>query len=90
MIGSTDKLAAYPKDHPVWFQNVFARLYHNLGIDPATTVADRGGRLMALLDGDLKRPVPMALDEDDRRLGASAGDHDRIDVRPLGGQCEMG
>ncbi len=24
--------------------------YHNLGIDPATTVADRGGRPMALLD----------------------------------------
>ncbi|MGB0069069.1 MAG: DUF1501 domain-containing protein, partial [Isosphaeraceae bacterium] len=39
VIGSTDKLAAYPKDRPVWFQNVFATLYHNLGIDPATTVA---------------------------------------------------
>ncbi len=25
-------------------------LYHNLGIDPATTAADRGGRPMALLD----------------------------------------
>jgi Protein of unknown function (DUF1501) len=32
------------------FQNVFATLYHNLGIDPATTVADREGRPMALLD----------------------------------------
>ena len=53
VIGSTDKLAAYPKDRPVWFQNVFAtlyHLYHNLGIDPATTVADREGRTMALLD----------------------------------------
>ncbi len=50
VIGSTDKLAAYPKDRPVWFQNVFATLYHNLGIDPATTVADREGRPMALLD----------------------------------------
>ena len=50
VIGSTDKLAAYPKDRPVWFQNVFATLYHNLGIDPATKVFDRGGRPMALLD----------------------------------------
>jgi hypothetical protein len=50
VIGSTDKLAAYPKDRPVWFQNVFATLYHNLGIDPATIVPDRAGRPMALLD----------------------------------------
>lgn len=50
VIGATDKLAAYPKDRPVWFQNVFATLYHNLGIDPATIVTDRGGRPMALLD----------------------------------------
>jgi Protein of unknown function (DUF1501) len=50
VIGSTDRLAAYPKDRPVWFENVFATLYHNLGIDPTTTVADRGGRPMALLD----------------------------------------
>jgi len=50
VIGATDKLAAYPKDRPVWFQNVFATLYHNLGIDPATLVTDRGGRPMALLD----------------------------------------
>ncbi len=50
VIGSTDKLAAYPKDRPVSYQSVFATLYHNLGIDPATTVPDRGGRAMALLD----------------------------------------
>ena len=36
VIGSTDKEAAYVKDRPVSFQNVFATLYHNLGIDPAT------------------------------------------------------
>ena len=35
VIGSTDKTAAYAKDRPVSFQNVFATLYHNLGIDPA-------------------------------------------------------
>ncbi len=50
VIGSTDKEAAYVRDRPVSFQNVFATLYHNLGIDPATVVSDRGGRPMMLLD----------------------------------------
>ncbi len=48
VIGSTDKQAAYVKDRPVSFQNVFATLYHNLGIDPGTAVADRSGRPMYL------------------------------------------
>jgi hypothetical protein len=47
---ATDKEAAYVKERPVSFQNVFATLYHNLGIDPGTAVADRGGRPMSLLD----------------------------------------
>ena len=38
------------QDRPVSFQNVFATLYHNLGIDPATAVSDRNGRPMILLD----------------------------------------
>src|SRR4029077_14802119 len=50
VIGSTDKEAAYVKDRPVSFQNVFATLYHNLGIDPATALTDRGNRPMPLLD----------------------------------------
>jgi len=50
VIGSTDKEAAYVKDRPISFQSVFATLYHNLGIDPATTVPDRSGRPMPLLD----------------------------------------
>ncbi len=50
VIGSTDQQAAYVKDRPVSFQNVFATLYHNLGIDPATVVSDRSGRPMTLLD----------------------------------------
>jgi hypothetical protein len=49
-IGATDKEAAYVKDRPVTFQNVFATLYHNLGIDPATAVPDRSNRPMPLLD----------------------------------------
>jgi hypothetical protein len=50
VIGATNRLGEVPKDRPVHFQNVFATLYHNLGIDPATTVPDRGGRPMRLLD----------------------------------------
>ncbi len=50
VIGATDKHAAYVSDRPVSFQSVFATLYHNLGIDPATAVSDRGGRPMTLLD----------------------------------------
>jgi hypothetical protein len=50
VIGSTDKHAAYAKDRPVSFQNVFATLYRNLGIDPGAVVSDRGGRPMYLLD----------------------------------------
>lgn len=42
VIGSTDRWAGSPKDRPVSFQNVFATLYHNLGISPTTTLPDRG------------------------------------------------
>jgi hypothetical protein len=50
VVGSTDKHAAYAKDRPISFQNVFATLYHNLGIDPVCAVTDRSGRPMYLLD----------------------------------------
>jgi Protein of unknown function (DUF1501) len=50
VIGSTDKQAAYCKDRPISHQNVFATLYHNLGIDPGTAVHDRSGRPMHLLE----------------------------------------
>jgi hypothetical protein len=50
VIGATDRHAAYVTDRPVSFQNVFATLYHNLGIDPATALSDRGGRPMKLVD----------------------------------------
>lgn len=49
-VGATDRQAAYVVDRPVSFQNVFATLYRHLGIDPATTVPDRGGRPMTLID----------------------------------------
>ena len=45
VIGSTNRLGEVPKDRPLHYQNVFATLYRQLGIDPAnTTIADRAGR----------------------------------------------
>ena len=58
VIGSTDRLAEHAKDRPVHFQEVFATLYHNLGIDAATTtVNDLTGRPQYLVDTDMK-PMP--------------------------------
>jgi hypothetical protein len=49
VIGSTDKTGGYAKDRPVAFQSVFATLYHNLGINPGTSVNDKTDRPMPLL-----------------------------------------
>ena len=55
VIGSTNRLGETAKDRPVHFQEVFATLYHNLGIDPTTTtVKDHGGRPHYLVDADMK------------------------------------
>jgi len=51
VIGSTDRLGGTAKDRPVHFQEVFATLYHNLGIDLSqTTVKDLQGRPHYLVD----------------------------------------
>ena len=51
VIGSTNRLGEEPKDRPVHYQNVFATLYHQLGIDPMnTTIVDQAGRPQYLLD----------------------------------------
>jgi len=42
--GSTDKQAAYPKDHPVSSGDLTATIYHLLGVDPEATVPDQTGR----------------------------------------------
>jgi hypothetical protein len=45
VIGATDRLGGEPSDRPVRFGDVFATLYHNLGINVnETTVADLTGR----------------------------------------------
>jgi hypothetical protein len=50
-IGATNRLGEYAKERPVHFQEVFATLYHNLGLDPArTTITDATGRPQYLVD----------------------------------------
>jgi hypothetical protein len=52
VVGSTDRLGAEVKDRPVQFGEVFATLYHNLGIDVTkTTIPDLNGRPQYLVDG---------------------------------------
>lgn len=56
VIGSTNRLAEHAQDRPVHFQEVFATLYHNLGIDVAnTTIADHAGRPQFLVD--IRQPM---------------------------------
>ena len=51
VIGSTTKNAEYAKDRPVHFHEVFATLYHNLGIDVRTAqLIDTAGRPQYLVD----------------------------------------
>lgn len=55
VIGATDRLGGEAVDRPVTFAEVFATLYHNLGIDPsATMVGDIQGRPYPLVDENAK------------------------------------
>jgi hypothetical protein len=52
VIGSTDRNAAQARERPVHFQEVFATVYRNLGIDVnSATVTDHSGRPHYLVDG---------------------------------------
>jgi hypothetical protein len=51
VIGSTDRTGGYARDRPVHLQDVFATLYHNLGIDVRQQqLTGPNGRPMYLLD----------------------------------------
>ncbi len=51
VIGATNSRAEEPVDRPVKFQEVFATLYHNIGIDlNAATVEDASGRPLYLVE----------------------------------------
>jgi uncharacterized protein DUF1501 len=57
-IGATNRLGEYAKERPVHFQEVFATLYHNLGLDPATTtIIDPTGRPQHLIDAPAMREL---------------------------------
>jgi len=50
-IGATNRLGEFAKDRPVHFQEIIATLYHNVGIDPATTtINDPTGRPQHLVE----------------------------------------
>lgn len=51
VIGSTNRYAEEAKDRPVTFGEIFATVYHNLGIDiNSATVNDLSGRPTYLVD----------------------------------------
>ena len=52
VVGATDRIGGEVTDRPVQFGEVFATLYHNLGIDVnKATVTDLTGRPQVLVDG---------------------------------------
>ncbi|HEY8503973.1 MAG TPA: DUF1501 domain-containing protein, partial [Gemmataceae bacterium] len=59
VIGATDRTGSRATARPVSYQDVFATLYHNLGIDPeTTTLLDPNGRPQHLLpDGEVIREL---------------------------------
>jgi hypothetical protein len=55
VIGATDRYGGEAAERPVHFQEIFATLYHTLGINPHDfTVRDLTGRPQYLVDGDYK------------------------------------
>lgn len=51
VLGTTDKLAAYPIDRPVSAGDLAATIYQLLGVDPELTVTDLGGRPIGISHG---------------------------------------
>ena len=57
VIGATNRLGEYPTERPIKFQEVFATLYHNAGIDVrSSTITDLHGRPQYLVE----RRTPVA------------------------------
>jgi hypothetical protein len=51
VVGATNRLGEFAKERPVHFQEIFATIYRNLGLDPqATTLIDPTGRPQHLVD----------------------------------------
>lgn len=49
--GTSDKIAAYPKDHPVSSGDLAATFYHLIGVDPEATVPDHTTRPIPISHG---------------------------------------
>lgn len=55
VIGATNRLGEYATERPVTFQEVFATLYHNIGIDVhSATIQDLNGRPQYLVDAGVE------------------------------------
>jgi arylsulfatase A-like enzyme len=50
VVGKTDRIGGDVAERPVSPKDVLATTYHLLGIDPATTLTERTGRPLPLLD----------------------------------------
>jgi hypothetical protein len=59
VLGSSDRIAAYPMDHPVTPGDLVATIYHLLGVDPETMLPDLTGRPIGIAHGG--RPVQAIL-----------------------------
>jgi hypothetical protein len=58
VIGATNRLGEYAAQRPVEFPEIFATLYRNLGLNPATTtIPDPTGRPQHLVDAEPLREV---------------------------------
>ncbi len=49
--GSSDAIAAHPKDNPIHVRDFVATIYHALGYDESTTVSDLSGRRHSVVPG---------------------------------------
>jgi hypothetical protein len=55
--GASDRIAAYPTRDPVSVEDLFATVYHQLGIDPHALIYDLQSRPLALVDGQPLRTL---------------------------------
>jgi hypothetical protein len=53
VVGKTDKVAGTVVDRPASPKDILATLYYLMGIDPHTTIQDRTGRPVPLVDGSV-------------------------------------
>ena len=97
VIGSTDRIAGEAASRPVTWGEVFATLYHNLGIDPRrATLPDLTGRPQYQVEGDavplpelvrLPQPELDTSHEDPPGEGGSSRSGTPVAAQPAGTFC---